>query len=89
MASGYRKDFTVSQLQRDALPQLKAPTTVPDIKGYQRDLERIWLDHMRQWVNRRMHPLENMPDYGREMWDLYRDTADDIGAKTQERRRGK
>ncbi|MBL7224242.1 MAG: hypothetical protein ISS72_10335, partial [Candidatus Brocadiae bacterium] len=40
-----------------------------------RSLERIWLDHMRQWVNRKMHPLENMPDYGREITHIVSDVA--------------
>ncbi len=67
--------FTVSQLQRDILPQLKAPANLPDIGVYERDLQRIWLDHMRQWVNRKMHPLENMPDYGREITNIVSDVA--------------
>jgi hypothetical protein len=67
--------FTVSQLKRDLLPGLKAPAAVPDIKPYERVLERIWLDHMRQWVNRKMHPLENMPDYGREITNIVSDVA--------------
>jgi hypothetical protein len=71
----WKEMFTVSQLRRDALPKLKAPTAVPDIKPYERVLERIWLDHMRQWVNRKMHPLENMPDYGREITNIVSDVA--------------
>ena len=71
----WKERFTVSQLRRDLLPQLKAPGTVPDVEPYERDLERIWLDHMRQWVNRQMHPLENMPDYGREITNIVSDVA--------------
>ncbi len=71
----WREPFTVSQLRRDVLPKLKAPETVPDVKIYERDLERIWLDHMRQWVNRKMHPLENMPDYGREITNIVSDVG--------------
>lgn len=71
----WKKLFTVSQLRRDVLPRLKGPKAVPEIKGYQRDLERIWLDHMRQWVNRKMHPLENMPDYGREITNIVSDVG--------------
>jgi len=61
----WRQTFTASQLRRDILPSLKPPETVPDVGRYERYLERIWLDHQREWVNRKMHPLENMPDYGR------------------------
>jgi hypothetical protein len=71
----WKKMFTSSQLRRDALPQLKAPGTVPDIDIYERYLQRVWLDHMRQWVNRKMHPLENMPDYGREITNIVSDVA--------------
>ncbi|MHC4741720.1 MAG: hypothetical protein ACYS8Z_07415 [Planctomycetota bacterium] len=71
----WKEMFTVSQLKRDALPRLKAPGKVPDIETYERYLERIWLDHMRQWVNRKMHPLENMPDYGREITNIVSDVA--------------
>ncbi|MGQ9651870.1 MAG: hypothetical protein ACUVXJ_17335 [Phycisphaerae bacterium] len=38
--------------------------------GYERYLERIWLDHLYEWPNREMHPLENMPDYGREITNI-------------------
>ena len=48
---------------------------MPDTKIYERYLQRIWLDHMRQWVNRKMHPLENMPDYGREITNIVSDVA--------------
>jgi hypothetical protein len=73
----WKKQFTVSQLKRNVLPKLKAPNpkTVPDVAGYERYLQRIWLDHMRQWVNRKMHPLENMPDYGREITNIVSDVA--------------
>lgn len=67
--------FTASQLRRDILPRLKAPSDVPDVAIYERYLERIWLDHMREWVNRKMHPLENMPDYGREITNIVSDVA--------------
>jgi hypothetical protein len=71
----WKQMFTVSQLKRGLLPKLKAPAAVPDIAPYERVLERIWLDHMRQWVNRKMHPLENMPDYGREITNIVSDVA--------------
>ena len=67
--------FTVGQLRRDRLPRLQAPGQVPDVKPYERQLERIWLDHQREWVNRMMHPLENMPDYGREITNIVSDVG--------------
>ena len=71
----WKEMFATSQLKRDILPQLKAPGTVPDIDVYARHLQRIWLDHKRQWGNRKMHPLENMPDYGREITNIVSDVA--------------
>jgi hypothetical protein len=71
----WREAFRASQLRRDVLPALRAPEDVPDVKRYERYLERIWLDHQRQWVNRMMHPLENMPDYGREITNIVSDVG--------------
>ncbi|MGD2175543.1 MAG: hypothetical protein PVJ27_09075, partial [Candidatus Brocadiaceae bacterium] len=71
----WREPFRASQLRRDLLPGLAPPETVPDIARYERFLERIWLDHQRQWVNRMMHPLENMPDYGREITNIVSDVG--------------
>jgi hypothetical protein len=62
--------FAASQLRRDFLPRLKAVGQLPDRKLYERYLERIWLDHLYEWPNRAMHPLENMPDYGREITNI-------------------
>jgi hypothetical protein len=59
--------FTTKQLRRDLLPQLKPPCTPPDRAAFERVLQRVWLDHKREWTGRNMHPLENMPDYGREL----------------------
>ena len=62
--------FRAEKLRRDLLPKLKPAGKVPDVKPYERYLQRIWLDHQREWVNRTMHPYENMPDYGREITNI-------------------
>ncbi|MBM4032335.1 MAG: hypothetical protein FJ291_11165 [Planctomycetes bacterium] len=62
--------FAASQLRRDLLPRLKPVGQLPDLKLHERYLERIWLDHLHEWPNRMMHPLENMPDYGREITNI-------------------
>ncbi|HUT32174.1 MAG TPA: hypothetical protein VNE39_01730 [Planctomycetota bacterium] len=62
--------FAASQLRRDLLPRLQPVGQLPDLKRYERYLERIWLDHLYEWPNRMMHPLENMPDYGREITNI-------------------
>ena len=59
--------FRTSQLRRDRLPRLQAPAPLPDLALHERYLQRIWLDHLYEWSGRMMHPLENMPDYGREI----------------------
>lgn len=59
--------FRAGGLRRDLLPRLALAGPVPDVRPYERYLERIWLDHLFEWPNRMMHPLENMPDYGREI----------------------
>jgi hypothetical protein len=66
----WKAQFTVGQLRRELLPGLRPPGALPDLKIYERYLERIWLDHLQEWPNRLMHPLENMPDYGREMTNI-------------------
>ena len=66
-----KPQFTVGQLRRDRLPRVAPPPSdLPDVKLHERFLERIWLDHMYEWNNRMMHPLENMPDYGREITNI-------------------
>jgi len=62
--------FTAGKLRRDLLPRLKPPATPPDLKLHERYLQRIWLDHLFEWSGRMMHPLENMPDYGREITNI-------------------
>lgn len=71
----WRETFRASDLRRDLLPRLRQPAEVPDTARLERSLERIWLDHQREWVNRMMHPLENMPDYGREITHIVSTTA--------------
>jgi len=64
---GQKLAFAASQLRRGLLPRLKPVGPLPDLRPLERYLERIWLDHLYEWPNRMMHPLENMPDYGREI----------------------
>jgi len=71
----WKEAFTAGRLRRDLLPRLEPPGALPDPRASERELERIWLDHQREWVNRMMHPLENMPDYGREITHIVSTTA--------------
>ena len=68
---GKRKPiFRASQLRRELLPKLKPPAAPPDRALHERFLQRIWLDHLYEWPGRMMHPLENLPDYGREITNI-------------------
>jgi hypothetical protein len=67
--------YTVSQLRRDLLPKLTCSAPPPSRKSLERNLQRIWLDHMADWNAREMHPLENMPDYGRELTTITSQTG--------------
>ena len=66
----WKETFTASQIRRDLLPKLKGPAPLPEPEQYERILERIWLDHKRQFLNEYMHPRQNMPDYGREITSI-------------------
>lgn len=61
--------WTTKQLRRDLLPRLALPAgaKLPDRQSAERILQRIWLDHLAEHMNREMHPRENMPGYGREL----------------------
>lgn len=55
-------DLDFSSLQR-----LKPVLDMPPIDVIARGFERVWLDHFPEWPVRYSHPLDNMPDYGRDM----------------------
>ena len=40
---------------------------VPTFAWLERAFERPWVDHIYGWDSRNMHPLENLPGYGREV----------------------
>lgn len=62
-----RPIFTSSQLHRDLLPRL-AFASKPDISYYERVFARLWVENLgSDWQGRPSHPVENMPNYGREI----------------------
>jgi len=65
-----------SNVRWDLLPSLPATQNTPDIQTFARYFQRVWIDHMYNWMSRRMHPIENMPNYGRE----YVSTVGDAGS---------
>lgn len=50
-----------------ALARLLPSPGAPAIDVVARGFEKVWLDHFPEWPVRYVHPLDNMPDYGREM----------------------
>ena len=59
--------YRVSQLDYSKLSKL-APTTVkPNVTSLERQVERPWIDHIRGWSGAKLHPGDNMYNYGREI----------------------
>ena len=59
--------YNISQIQRQYLRQLAAPKGVSPKENiqtfYERGFERPWIFHMRDWMGRSSHPVDNMPNY--------------------------
>ena len=53
-----------SQLLGLPLTGKPAASYVTEVSGY---FKEVWLDHKPGWVCRMMHPVSNMPNYGREI----------------------
>lgn len=67
--------FDVDMIDWDALQSLAPPTGMPSITTQATLIERPWLDHCPGWGSRMMHPVQNMPDYGRDFASLYGEAA--------------
>ncbi|MCA8975092.1 MAG: hypothetical protein KDC98_10240 [Planctomycetes bacterium] len=68
-------DKTIRHRERDLdygrLATVVPVGTPPDMATAAADFERVWLDHTPGWGSRYMHPVENMPDYGRDFTTVY------------------
>jgi hypothetical protein len=64
---GEKPVFLARNLRRDKLPCLAQVPGTPEIDDVARIFARPWLDHKVAWTVRAMHPIENMPGYGREI----------------------
>ena len=62
-------EFSEAQLDYGKLASLAPVSSTPSLAVVEQWFERPWLDHIPDWVGRYAHPLENMPDYGREICD--------------------
>lgn len=60
-----------SELDYSVLGNLAPTGSVPVLADTAARFQRVWLDHTPSWVSRYMHPVENMPDYGRDFTSLF------------------
>ncbi len=60
--------FSAGDINYALLPGLPAPATAPSLNDSARLVERVWLDHYPgEFLSSRIHPLNNMRDYGRDI----------------------
>jgi hypothetical protein len=67
--------YDESMLDLSALRDLTPATGMPQVSTWLPKFERPWLDHGPGWPTRYMHPVLNMPDYGRDLAVLYNEGA--------------
>lgn len=67
--AGHDKQIAYREAGLDygVLQQLRPAEGAPAIDTVAAAFERVWLDHAPEWPVRYLHPLDNMPDYGREI----------------------
>lgn len=58
---------TEEDLDYSQLGRYKRLGSEPDIEVATRQHERVWLEHCTEWVQRDIHPQNNMPAYGRDI----------------------
>ncbi|HLQ38756.1 MAG TPA: fibronectin type III domain-containing protein [Planctomycetota bacterium] len=58
--------FRESQLDYARLGTLAPVAGTPTPASLAPQFARVWLDHCPSWISRFMHPVLNMPDYGRD-----------------------
>ena len=63
--------FDITHLDWDALAALAPVPGMPGISAEAEKFLRPWLDHSPGWTSRYIHPVDNMPDYGRDFTALY------------------
>jgi len=60
------RTYRVSDMDFGALVSTFSPSLAIDIELLEEQFERLWLESSKGWVTRMIHPVENMPDYGRD-----------------------
>jgi hypothetical protein len=68
-------DKTIRHREQDLdytrLASIALTPGAPSLASIEAGVERVWLDHASGWTSRYMHPIENMPDYGRDFTSLF------------------
>ncbi|EAR59928.1 hypothetical protein [Neptuniibacter caesariensis] len=67
--------YNVSDIDKTYYKKIKSPSYMPNVSYYERGLERPWLMHLPGWTARKMHPVENMPNYHREVGNFLSDAS--------------
>ena len=58
---------TADDLDFGRLRRLPLVDGAPDPETYASQFERVWLDHVGDWIGNRLHPHQAMPNYGRDL----------------------
>lgn len=70
-----KPQFTFSEVHLELLPRLPYGAK-PNLAFHERVFERVWLENLgSNWQGRMSHPLENMPNYGREIGQMVSEGA--------------
>ncbi len=68
-------DKTIHHREQDldytALGNVAPASNTPDLAATADRFQRVWLDHMSGWTSRYLHPIDNMPDYGRDFTSVF------------------
>jgi hypothetical protein len=63
--------YDEQMLDWSLLQNLTPAANMPNVAAETAKFERPWLDHVPGWPSRYLHPVQNMPDYGRDLAALY------------------
>ncbi len=62
--------FREADLDYSVFASLTPTSGMPSISEQAPRFQRVWLDHHCGWSSRYLHPIDNMPDYGRDFTSL-------------------
>lgn len=59
--------YNKNSIDYSLLKTLPIPASAPSITSYELKFQRVWLDHLVNYANRMLHPVDNMQNYGRDI----------------------